>query len=269
MFRRLFLKFFGNSRHGTLASNILAFEAGISDDDSIIQDNREPKPRDISSSLYHELIHHLNRYSDSPTSLFTAYNSNNSWTGIPVQPQAVYCSSINLRGTDYTTSRQSHGDSMVIFSPGADMPNRAGCIDSIFVHTRPNADGGVLEEHFVVVYALRELSTWEQEQYDPYFHYPYLGFRLCHTGFDSLPLLIKATDIVSHFGSLPFRGMSIPKFCVVISLGRVSRFPSPIHSISRVLIRIRIDHFRCRRQAVLISGVSHSLDHLFVTVFHG
>lgn len=226
MFCKLFLGFFGSSRRGTLASSILAFEAHAFGDDSIIQDDRAAELRDIPSSHYHELIHRLNRDSDSTDPFFTAYDSNTSQPGIAAQPQAAYCSFINLRGIDYTTIRHSRGDSMVTFSPSAGMPNLAGCIDDIFVHTRPKADGSVFEEHFVVVHALRELNTREQELYDPYRHYPNLGFRLCHDVFDPRPIIIKATDIVSHFGRCPFRGVSSPKFCVVVPLARVRYFLS-------------------------------------------
>lgn len=199
----------------------MSFGVGSLDDDASTMDDRPKELTDLPWDDYNSLIDRLNRDRPSSSAPFTSYGSDEDGRRIPVQPQALYCSYIVMRGIKFSTFRHSLGDSMVLIRTGTGVDNRPGRIRDIFVHAHPGPDGSHSEERYLVIEVLKDLSPSEKAL-DPYRQYPFLDIRLYHDSLEPRTILVKASDIVSHFASCPLRNQDEPKLRVVVSLARVS-----------------------------------------------
>lgn len=199
----------------------MAFGGESLDDDAATTDDRAKELADLPLDDHQMLVDRLNRDRHCSSATFTAYGSDGDRKSIQVQRQALYCSYIIMRGIKFSTFRHSPGDSMVLIRTGAGVDNRPARIRDIFVHAHPGPDGSHLEERYLVVESFKDLHPSEKA-FDPYRRYPFLDIRLYYDALEPGTVLVKASDIVSHFASCPLRNQDGPKLRVVVSLARVS-----------------------------------------------
>lgn len=195
---QLYEQYITPSKQGTLLSDLNALEATNS---ISITSEEQGKATRLADDTYAALVARL---SPDSKSIFR---------------DAQDLGKIRIKGVSYATTNKAHRDSLVLFRDNSDH-NGAGQIVQIFLHSHPGSNGDLVQDYFLVVRPFRPLSSDEMKD-DPYLKFPLLDVRLYHQELLA-PLVIKASDVVSHVACCPYRN-SVPhsKFQVVLSLNRV------------------------------------------------
>lgn len=130
---------------------------------------------------------------------------------------------VKVRGIEYTSKRESKGNSQVVFrtkGQGGMLIEAAGQIDTIFRHRY--CEALTAKEVVKTYFAVRrycELEDGDALQ-DPYRWYPRLDVRLCYSRFEPQPYIIEKDEIISHLATCPVHAQG-KDFTVVMNLDRV------------------------------------------------
>lgn len=216
--KTLFQRYFGTEFYGTLLSDLEALDPSMDRDKAAMDSG---KCSTLSAQAHQQLTDRLN-VDDSSTTYFTGRPQRTSAGTAEksmLSPQVQYRRKFACKGATYTTVQQSQNDCMVIFHPNLQEEACAGQIQDIFVHARRGADGSAIAEYFISVLAFRRLGEEEAKRVDPYRRYPLLNVQLYRDEFIPVPFLIKASDVISHCATCPYK--SLPEYKVVLSLNRV------------------------------------------------
>ncbi|KAH7906904.1 hypothetical protein BJ138DRAFT_566339 [Hygrophoropsis aurantiaca] len=216
--RPIIQDYFGSDFRGTLLTDLLS--TGASDDGSEIPAFRNSDPTVLPDNIYTKLLACINR--EPGPAHFISYRSPPSHLAQFLEPQAQYRKSIRYRGIVFATAAQHTGNSYVLFRkyPGGNAC--AGQIHQIFVHSRTSKDGQLRTEFFYVIRPLLALDS-DQAAHDPYRFFALLDTQLYKDEFDPEEVVVRTTDIVSHFASCPYENPEMQgKYRVVVSLDRVS-----------------------------------------------
>lgn len=159
---------------------------------------------------YHLLLARINA-SDQPRRFASYYHRE---PGLAVLDSTIQeRQTLDLNGVLYRPShprsQKFRGDSLIQFTHLGQ--TWTGSITSMFIHSR-TADRVV--EFFAAVDVFGELSEAESAL-DPYRRYPLLQVKLCRTEVTER-VVIKSSDIISHFASCPYSN----GYQVVVSLDR-------------------------------------------------
>jgi hypothetical protein len=204
----------GVERRGTLLRDMLSWgnkkvEAKTSS---------HAQPTKLDDSTYNLLLTLLNL--DQPE-LFSDWRQPMRPGQKPLPQNAVQCSGISKNGIFYQPNSLSPSNSNILFRPpGSSADPAAGKITQIFTHTLRQPDGMGVEETFIAVSRLDELSD-EDAAFDNYRRYPLAGGRLTYDRYNPGCDLIRPSNIVCHFAKTVMRISNIA--CVhVLPLDRVS-----------------------------------------------
>lgn len=222
-----FLQYFGVESRGSLVNDLLAL---AEDNDELTEWVDGAREEELSTELAESLLIRLNKDSGRDHTVFKSTDDHGD--GYILDRTIQYRSMLKVNGVMFATAEKSKGNSLILFQ-GADKKHHAAQIRNIFVHSRPTAEGVVKMESFVVVQEFLDLAENEIEC-DLYRRFPLLDVRLYRQQLSPEAVVIKVTDIISHFASCPYETGGRKDFQVVLSLDRAShRFqPNPLNRCS-------------------------------------
>ncbi|EGO25774.1 hypothetical protein SERLADRAFT_408035 [Serpula lacrymans var. lacrymans S7.9] len=183
-FKTLFEKYFGSNFHGTLLNDLQTLSAAEILDEGTY-DSSALRP--------------LSKEHESATPQYCTEDDHTTLGAIPISPMVQQRDRITFRGISFTTGKKSIGDSMILYKSDREAEAHAGKIDGIFVHSRAGTCKKITD-YFMLVKPFRPLTPLEAT-FDIYRQYPLLGVRLYHDEFLTESVIIKGSDIVSHFAS--------------------------------------------------------------------
>ncbi|KAH7921121.1 hypothetical protein BV22DRAFT_1132528 [Leucogyrophana mollusca] len=206
-------QFYDADFRGTLLNDLLALGAQESHSTEPTTDN---KPLQVlPDDWYHRLLARINQ--DSAPLRFCSHKSPVPST-IPLNPFVQDRDAIRKDGVIFKASSRAKGDSFIIFRAIGCDHFKAGHISRAFLHACPTAEGDLLQEFFLGVEEFRELSP-QDSAFDPYRRYPLIEARLFND--QTSPTVIKASDIISHCATCPYRSEELSANCrVILSLNR-------------------------------------------------
>ncbi|KAH7908121.1 hypothetical protein BJ138DRAFT_1013395 [Hygrophoropsis aurantiaca] len=209
-------QYFHSDFRGTLLSDLLALGA---------QESRTEEPSmnnapltNLPDDLYGQLLSRIN--ADSAPQVFYPHDSYSPY-GFSLNPSVQYRDNIRIDGVNFRASSCAKGDSFIIFRACGLDTFKAGRIAKIFLHGRPDINGNLLVEFFLVVEEFRELTA-QESAFDPYRQFPLIEARIFHD--QTSRAVIRASDVISHCATCPYRNETLPgEYRVVLSLNRVCR----------------------------------------------
>lgn len=154
-----------------------------------------------------------------------------SWpNSVPISREVQIFGKVRIKGVTYTTSQKAQCDSVILYHGALeDSEKMAGQIEQICFHSRPGPNGDLVQDYFLVVWPFRTLSPAEAK-HDPYLKYPLLDVRLFHRELLT-PIVIKATDVISHGAICPYKDSVLGgNLQVILSLCRVRSVHSAVHT---------------------------------------
>lgn len=183
----------------------------------------------LDHALYEQLVNLITNAHPSPTALFIRFDDNDFSDPRPrLSPHVRHISKLESERVIYGTRSKNIRNSFVCFrDPSSSDPSlvRAGQISHIFLHRRLPQREQVLVEPFIMMDEYVPLSS-EHTARDPYRRFPLLNTKLFYNRFHERKLVIRPSDIVSHFAMFVYTPEGIEAQCVVVrSLDRVSAFP--------------------------------------------
>lgn len=218
--KNMVLDSFGMDFYGTLLNDVEALSADKISGGALMDDK---SCEDMSSETAQLLVERLNI--DSPSMVYSTPRHNVSGS-ISVPPEIQQCRNLKVQGAVFAPGSKSKSDSLVHFrtSPLAGgQVHSAGEIQEIFVHRRLGRGSKSITEHFMIIRPFRAIPE-EDWRKDPYRRYPELDVQLYFNSLDK-PIVVKASDIVSHVATCPFKGANGTEYRIILSLDRVSRKP--------------------------------------------
>ncbi|KAI9061491.1 hypothetical protein FKP32DRAFT_1575884 [Trametes sanguinea] len=135
---------------------------------------------------------------------------------------------IIIRSIHYRPSNTSPRDSNIQFRRAPEDTRKvAGCIRRIFSHRRKSAEGTWLEEVFLAVEELEELSV-PDAKLDNFRKFPLVGGSLYYDRFSPDLRIIRPSQVVCHVARTPLKVPGISGTCVhILPLDRVC-LPPPL-----------------------------------------
>lgn len=116
-------------------------------------------------------------------------------------------------GQSYQIPAASVGDSRIVFRHEHNAEWSAGCIRTIFSHTRYLATGAKLTQTFLLIDEYSQLADSDVLM-DPFRNFPILGGRLFYNHFNREPVLLEVNDIVCHFAHTKLNIPGIDQECI-------------------------------------------------------
>lgn len=208
---------FGSDFYGTLLNDIEALDTSIKTEETLDEKRCHPMTAEVAQLL----VKRLN--ADSTPVTYCTQGAKGSGA-IRLPPDIQDCHKFKSQGAIFTPVQQSRNDALIHYrtSPN-DVAHAAGEIQDIFLHTRLGTSGTLITEHFLSVRPFQPLPSqyWRR---DPYRRYPDLDVQLYYDNLEPL-VVIKASDIVSHVATCPFKSPDATSYRIVLSLNRVSIAP--------------------------------------------
>jgi Domain of unknown function (DUF4218) len=207
--------FNGHEFRGTLSNDLSAIAAKFAMPTTW---NEGAVEEALPDDIYDHLLERINL--DSGTMRFYSHKQV-STTGYALAPLVQYSDEIEAGGVQFSTARHFTRNSLILYRRPGELEHdlHPGQIQEIFRHCRRGITNDPLIESFLVIRPFEEL-TEDEANFDPYRRFPLLGVSLYHDKMQPA-IVIKSTDIVSHFASCPFENDIIKGALVVLSLERV------------------------------------------------
>ncbi|KZT08857.1 uncharacterized protein LAESUDRAFT_617409, partial [Laetiporus sulphureus 93-53] len=131
------------------------------------------------------------------------------------------CPKIMIGGITYRPHNVAPKDSNIIFSSPHTAHTQAGRIINIFLHQHRDVHGKLVEESFVSIESLQELTELDRLS-DPYSNFPGVGGKLYYNAYSSDINVVRPSNIISHFAKTPMEVQGIKRSCIhVLPLDRV------------------------------------------------
>ncbi|KAH9853712.1 hypothetical protein C2E23DRAFT_915053 [Lenzites betulinus] len=155
---------------------------------------------------------------------FIAYHSDLEDPRSRLSPHVRTLTKLEIGRVTYGTRANHIRNSFVCFrDPSSGNPTlvHAGQISQIFLHSRIGPDKERIVQSFVVIDEYIALTD-EHAGVDPYLRFPQINTRLYYDRFHSQPIIVRSSDLVSHFAAYFYVPEGIKQRCVVVrSLDRV------------------------------------------------
>ena len=130
------------------------------------------------------------------------------------------CDLVTIGGVRFSPERLSSRDSNVFYSDVTSGTNRAGRIADIFLHKRLTDEGELIEETFIGIRRLRQLSLEDAEK-DIFRQYGKDGGFLCYDDYEDVMDVVTPQEVLCHFARTVY-SMGDGRSCVhVLLLDRV------------------------------------------------
>ena len=176
----------------------------------------------LDQRSYTALLKKLN--SDAGTALFVDSSAAKRGGQRHLRREAQSHSDIIIRGIHFRPQCKSRRDSNIQF--GSPEDPRAGSIQQIVTHRRKTPEGEYIEETFLVVEELVQLSNSHRE-HDLFRKFPFAGGRLYYERGNVNLVVLRPSDSLCHVAKTPLVLTSIPEPTVhILPLDRVRSGPT-------------------------------------------
>ncbi|KAJ3531570.1 hypothetical protein NM688_g7556 [Phlebia brevispora] len=126
--------------------------------------------------------------------------------------RAISLSELQIQGVTYTSAQTNPKDSHAIYNATSEGRKAAGQIQRIFQHTR-KVDGDSFTETFILVRPYIDLNA-DDAQHDKYRQFSWAGGKLYYEDLAKDAVLIRPSQIVSHFAKTPITVAGIARRCI-------------------------------------------------------
>ena len=193
----------------------------------IISDEMIGQPRQglhreqaLQPDIYTALLSYLNH--EIGTAAFASYHGERRENQYFLSPQGILCSHVKIQGVKYQPDHISPGNANIVFSSPGSSTSALAKIIEIFLHTRRDLTGVMVEETFLAVQELLHLSNSEGH-HDIFRQYSAFGGILYYADYSMVIQVFHPKDLICHFAKTPMEVQSISRPCFhVLPLDRVS-----------------------------------------------